>query len=144
MEIIIPIKMKEFSNVEISIYSLQNFSFILFEDFYKTSKMQVFAWNKCKSLWEWMDILIIKIMGMAFPLHSRIFCLIQYGFFSAVFISNRRAWLLSTTLIILFSFSLPSKKKREEEKENVLTKILNKCHTFLLDQLLRIAASYIL
>ena len=35
--------------------------------FYKTIKMQVFVWNECKSFGEYMDILINKIMGMAFP-----------------------------------------------------------------------------
>ena len=46
---------------------------------------------------------------------------------------SRKAWLLTTTLVFpLFSNSLV--KKREEEKENEVAKIVIKDHAFLLDQ----------
>ena len=41
---------------------------------------------------------------------------------------------MTTTLVILFHFSLlPSLQKREEEKENESVKIVIKSHAFLLD-----------
>ena len=47
--------------------------------------------------------------------------------------SSRKAWLLATTLVILFPFSLSTYKKREEWKENELAKVMIKGHAFLLD-----------
>ena len=47
--------------------------------------------------------------------------------------SSRKVWLLTTTLVIPFPFSLPSLKKREKEKENELAKIVIKSLDFLLD-----------
>ena len=47
--------------------------------------------------------------------------------------SSRKAWLLTTTLVILFPFSISTYEKREEGKENELAKVVIKSHAFLLD-----------
>ena len=77
------------------------------------------SWEKCLGLGPGV-VIILLIYKVQFILRS-----------------SRKAWLLTTTLFILFHFYLPSLKKEGRRQGERIAKIVIKSHAFLLDLILK-------
>ena len=62
-------------------------------------------------------------------------------FFDWVFRLSRKAWLLTSTLVNLFPFSLRSSKNEGRRKGEYIAKIVIKSHAFLLDRVLIVSVT---